>query len=532
MNKLRVLIVDDEKDVSRVMAINLQLEGLDVIEIHDGLSAIDSVEEFKPDCIVLDVMLPKVNGWDVLKFIKNNPATAGIPVIMVTAKVLEKDQLHGLGAGAARYITKPFSPAVLTEAVKSVLESQEREEVARKRRETIEHLQLSLIHKISDILISTSALDDLLERVADKLANLFDLSLCGLLLSDNDESEMYVFHKALHQWDRGKNVSRNVVSRRDAEKLKGVFAANRLPVRISDLEEFNLNMIFLGMSAMEEGYAFPLFEHDKYLGAVIVADKSSVDLSPDEVSLLATITNQVAVAVARARLHENLREEEVIHKRLLHQTITAQETERRRLASEMHDSVVQSLVGMSYKLQVIEKKIALETYDELQIDLKALGEQLNTSIKELRDLLLGLRPPMLDDMGLLKALDVYLKSFGIKNDIQCVFQEPDDMPQLNKDAQINLFRIAQEALNNIEKHARASRVTVEIEVLESELHLMIRDDGRGFTISKTQHNPRKLGIASMRERTELLGGRLSVKSEVDHGTVVKIDVPLKQIVEE
>jgi signal transduction histidine kinase len=530
MQKPKILVVEDERDVSKVISINLELEGMEVTEAHDGPTALALIEESKPDCVVLDVMLPKISGWDILKFIKNNPATADTPVVMVTAKVGERDQLRGLGAGAVKYITKPFSPVALTEAIKSVLKPQAREEVARERRETIERLQLSTIHKISDILISAPVLDDLLEGVSDKLTALFDLPLCALILSE-EEPEVYAFREASGEPGKGKSVSRSTVTEETDEKLKQAFAANRRPAKVSDLEDFELDLVFPGAPTAEDGYVLPLFERNTYLGSIVIAGKSGVNLSLDEEDLLATIANQVAAAVARARLHENLREDEVIHRRLLHQTITAQESERRRLAAEIHDSVVQSLVGVSYRLQAVEKKLGADMDSELMADLKILEEQLNSNIKELRDLLLGLRPPMLDDMGLFKALETHLKNFGIKNAIQCSFQPPENLPRLTRDAQINLFRIVQEALNNVEKHAGASHVTIEIETSPQKLYLTVRDDGKGFSTQRARSKPRNLGIASMRERTELLGGHLKIKSEVERGTVVSIDIPLRQILE-
>jgi two-component system sensor histidine kinase DegS len=280
----------------------------------------------------------------------------------------------------------------------------------------------------------------------------------------------------------------------------------------------------------EDGYVLPLFERNSYLGAIIIAGKSGVNLSLDEEDLLATIANQVASAVARARLHENLREDEIVHRRLLHQTITAQESERRRLAAEIHDSIVQSLVGVSYRLQAVEKQIAETEGDELLAEVKLLKEQLNSNIRELRDLLLGLRPPMLDDMGLIKAVEMHLKNFGIRNGVQYSFQPPDTFPTLTRDAQINLFRIVQEALNNIEKHAGASHVTIEVDTTPQKVYLTIRDDGKGFP-HRGRGKPRNLGIASMSERTELLGGKLDIKSEADRGTMISVEVPLRQIVE-
>lgn len=530
MSKPRILVVEDERDVSKVISINLELEGMEVTEAYDGPTALAFIEESRPDCVVLDVMLPKISGWDILKFLKSNPETSEIPVVMVTAKVGERDQLRGLGAGAVKYITKPFSPVALTEAIKSVLKPQAKEEIARERRETIERLQLSTIHKISDILISAPDLDDLLEGVADKLTGLFDLPYCALVLSDEEEPEVYAFREASEMPGKGKSVSRTSVSRDIEDRLRQAFAANRRPARISDLD-FDLSVLFPGAPGAEDGYVMPLFEQNNYLGTVVIAGKAGVNLSLDEEDLLATIANQFAAAVARARLHENLREDEVVHRRLLHQTITAQESERRRLASEIHDSVVQSLVGISYRLQAVKKKMSPDLNGDLQSDLKILEDQLNTNIKELRDLLLGLRPPMLDDMGLYKALETHLKNFGMKNNLQSTFQSPESPPRLTRDAQINMFRIVQEALNNVEKHAGASHVTVEIESSPAKLFLTVRDDGKGFASSRNRGKTRSLGIASMRERTELLGGYLKIKSEPGRGTVVSIDIPLRQIVE-
>lgn len=529
MRKPKILVVEDERDVSKVISINLQLEGMEVTEAHDGPSALDCIAADDYDCVVLDVMLPKISGWDILKSIKADPQTAETPVVMVTAKVGERDQLRGLGAGAVKYITKPFSPVALTDAIKSVLKPQARDEVARERRETIERLQLSTLYRISDILISAPALDALLEGVADKLSGLFDMPHCALVLSENDNPEVYAFRDAGQ--GKGKTVSRSNIKPETDAALKQAFAANRRPAKVSDLEGFALEAVFPGTPGAEDGYVLPLYEQNTYLGAILLAGKSGIHLSIDEEDLLSTIANQVASAVARARLHENLREDEIIHRRLLHQTITAQESERRRLAGEIHDSVVQSLVGISYRIQAMEKKVSAAGNEPLVADMKVLEEQLNTNIKELRDLLLGLRPPMLDDMGLYKALETHLKNFGIRNQVQYSMQLPEALPTLTRDAQINLFRIVQEALNNVEKHAGATHVTIEIETTPQKLYLTVRDDGRGYSLVKARSKTRNLGIASMQERTQLLGGNLKMKSESGRGTVVALDVPLRQIVE-
>lgn len=529
MQKPKILVVEDERDVSKVISVNLKLEGMDVVEAYDGPSALEMIEKEKPDCVVLDIMLPKVSGWDILEEIKSNPETLEMPVVMVTAKVAERDQLRGLGHGAVKYLTKPFSPITLTETIKSVLKPQAREEVARERREAIERLQLSALHKISEILISAPTLSELLEGIAGKLMDLFDLPACALILIDNGESEVYAFRESGTHLGKGKSISRSGISQGACEVLKQVFSTRRRPIEVREVDGFELDIIFPDSAPEDRGYVIPLFEHNRYLGSIVVPVKEAVTYSADEEDLLITIANQVAAAVDRARLHENLREDEIVHRRLLHQTITAQESERRRVASEIHDGVVQSLVGISFSLQALEKKIPEET--NIRKELQPLKEQLNDSIKQIRDLLVGIRPSMVEDMGLVAALRNQLKDFGIKNDMKTTLNLPDEIPDLTMDSQVNIFRIIQEALNNIEKHAEAKHVTVEIEASPQKLYLTVRDDGKGFSPQKEKRESRHLGIANMRERTQILGGSFKLNSEPEHGTSVSLDIPLRAIME-
>jgi signal transduction histidine kinase len=530
MSKPKILVVEDERDISKVISINLKIEGMDVVVAYDGPAALERINESKPDCVVLDVMLPRISGWDILKYIKANPDTKDIPVVMVTGQSGERDQLRGLGAGAVKYITKPFSPVTLAETIKGLLKPQTKADVARERREAIERLQLSTVYKISDILISTPELEELLEGVADKLIVLLDLPSCALVLADGVEPEVYTFRQAPDN-GRRKSVGRSPIGPEVVSELKQMFAANRRPVRIKDLDGFDLESVLEGAEYGDDGYILPLFERSTFLGCVVIAGNTEVTMSPDEQDLLATIANQVSAAVGRARLHDNLKEDEVVHRRLLHQTISAQESERRRLAGEIHDGIVQSMVGISYRLQALEKKFEAGADEELMDNIRQLEEQLNNNIKELRELLLGLRPPLLDDMGLYAALEAHLKKFSTANRVQVSLQIPEEKPPISRDAQINLFRIIQEALNNIEKHAEAEHVTIEIDNTPQKLYLRIIDDGKGFSPQKARGKSGNLGIANMRERTELLGGVLKIKSEPGRGTGISCDIPLRPILE-
>lgn len=137
----KVLVVDDEADVLLLCRVNLEFEGYEVIEAHDGEEAMEKVHAERPDIVLLDVMMPKMDGWQVLAALKADPETADVPVVMLTAKVQDQDQIRGWSGGAADYITKPFSPLALSQVLENVLQNDPEDE-ERRRRMILEKLQL------------------------------------------------------------------------------------------------------------------------------------------------------------------------------------------------------------------------------------------------------------------------------------------------------------------------------------------------------------------------------------------------------
>ncbi len=136
-----VLVVDDEPDVLLLCRVNLEFEGYEVLEAADGEQAMTQVRTHRPDVVLLDVMMPKMDGWQVLAAIKSDAALAEVPVVMLTAKVQDQDQIRGWSQGAADYITKPFSPLALSQVLQDVLDTDPEEE-ERRRQMILEKLQL------------------------------------------------------------------------------------------------------------------------------------------------------------------------------------------------------------------------------------------------------------------------------------------------------------------------------------------------------------------------------------------------------
>lgn len=135
----RILIVDDQPDIRLMCRVNLHLEGYEVIEAVDGESGLAAVREHRPDLVLLDVMMPGVDGWQVLETLKADPQTHDIPVVLLTARVQREDEIRGWSSGAADYLSKPFNPSTLTDVVHRTLLRENDED---RRRRALEKLSI------------------------------------------------------------------------------------------------------------------------------------------------------------------------------------------------------------------------------------------------------------------------------------------------------------------------------------------------------------------------------------------------------
>lgn len=214
---------------------------------------------------------------------------------------------------------------------------------------------------------------------------------------------------------------------------------------------------------------------------------------------------------------------------VLRQTISAQEDERRRLARELHDETAQTIAALSIALDRARDGLSgadPETIAQI-LDAKALSARL---LAETRRLILGLRPTVLDDMGLLPAIRWYSESYLGDRGIEVSVTAAVPTQRLPAHIEVALFRIVQEALSNVAKHAQARRVDVRLSHDGRTLTVSVADDGRGFDVAHALGKPGPIdsvGLLGMQERVRLLGGQLGILSHHDGGTIVRVEVPLQ-----
>lgn len=261
------------------------------------------------------------------------------------------------------------------------------------------------------------------------------------------------------------------------------------------------------------------------VGVLNVHTVAERDFGDRDVELLLVIGRLIAGAMHQARLHRQLVARERAHENFVEQVIEAQEIERRRLAGDIHDGISQRLVTLSYRLDAAAQ--AARSPD----DREALTEQLDRA-RELADLTLqearaaisGLRPPVLDDLGLsggLASLARSIPQVKINTDLADT-RLPDHI-------ELALYRIAQECLQNVVKHARATMARLAFHADDQTARLEIADDGVGFDTLERPLGSDEMGgygLLSMAERAEIVGGRLNIRSRPGAGTTVTATIPL------
>jgi len=272
----------------------------------------------------------------------------------------------------------------------------------------------------------------------------------------------------------------------------------------------------------------PLKVRGNVLGAMDVRLPASKEIGENVVELLSSVADQISVAIENARLFEEVRLQSDQLRILSGRLASAEESERQRIARELHDQVGESLTALGINLGIIRTQ--LPEHDESRIR-KFVDDSLalvDKTTERIRDLMSELRPPMLDDFGLIATLRWYGKQFSDRAGIDVVVTGDEPVPRLPAQTEIALFRIATEALTNVAKHAAATHVTVNAEFGENTFRLLISDDGVGFDTGRLfrEDQDRGWGLLTMSERAESTGGKFRIESHTpDGGTRVITEVP-------
>lgn len=305
------------------------------------------------------------------------------------------------------------------------------------------------------------------------------------------------------------------------EGLSGEVMTTGEPVVIDNYQTYRQAIPAFVDAGLNSVVSVPIVSGDRTFGALSVLSIDRVEaFSEREVAILTAIGRQAGIAIENSYLYENLR----FYARQITQ---AQENERRRIARELHDDTIQSLIGLSRRLEAMGTAKDLSC-EQVTASIAELQTATHEIIRRVRRFSQDLRPSILDDLGLLPTLEELITDMNRQDGLHVEFRVKGEERRLSSEMELTLFRIAQEALNNVRKHAEASHVVTTVELTDSAVKMTVEDNGKGFNPPTLTDHPAaagKLGLIGMHERARLLGGSLYVKSQPGEGTKVVVNVP-------
>jgi PAS domain S-box-containing protein len=272
--------------------------------------------------------------------------------------------------------------------------------------------------------------------------------------------------------------------------------------------------------------AVPLVSRDTIIGSLDLGGGTGL-LSGQDISLLTTIGIQIGPNLESAKLFGEL---ERAHRQL--QGLSAQltntlEEERAHISRELHDEVGQALTALKLTLQIAQDNHQLEAKDGESAVLAPSIDLIDTTVDRVRQIAAGLRADTISDLGLLPALREQVEAFAKRSGIMIQLKMADSEPALSHEAKLALYRIVQEGLTNVAKHADADEVVIQLEEAPETIQVTIQDDGNGFAPFGFQDGRQEehLGLVGVRERAELLGGRVRIQSKPNAGTSITVRLP-------
>lgn len=258
----------------------------------------------------------------------------------------------------------------------------------------------------------------------------------------------------------------------------------------------------------------PLVYHSELMGTLALGSRSWNDeFSSSERKLLNDLAPQVAIAIKNVRLTDDL-------KRARQKLVNTREEERKRLRRDLHDSLGPELAGLAMQMDAA-KNLIYQKPDMVSNLLTQMNQKLRSTIDDIREIVYALRPPVLDEFGLIYAIIEQIEKLKrAGNQIEINFEAPESVPELPAAVEAAIYRIVQEAVTNVVKHSKAKNCWIKLWI-NRDIFIEIVDDGVGIKSER-----KGIGLHSMKERAEELGGRCSIKDHSDRGTIVSTRIPL------
>ena len=469
-----ILVVDDDEDLRQLFVYCLRGEGYKVLEAATGRQGLQMARTLNPDLVLLDVRLPDISGIEVLRRIKADPSLKDVFVALCSGEATSvKHKVDGLHTGADEYLIKPLGVLELLARVQTLMRL--RNTAAALRASEDHHRRL--IDILPDAVCLIHAKGDILTANSQAVVMLGYAHVKDLL------------HKSLY----------DLTPPEDHERIKADIV---VALRAGSIRNAEYTML------KKNGLSFRV-----ELSATV-----SLGINGQSAGLLSVVRDITQHKRAEAELRA-----------LPQRIIKAQEAERSRIARELHDGINQLIASVKMRLRKVETSLP---------DLKPAAREilircdrlLVKVLEENRRIAHNLRPTDLDNLGLAAACSSFCSDVQLRTNLQVQCRFSSLGTRLPPVTELHLFRIVQEAVNNIEKHAHAKAIKLQLRFEREAAVLKIQDDGCGFDSNPSKVGHKKwhgLGLTNMRERALSLGGNYEVKSVPNKGTTIIVRVPMR-----
>jgi PAS domain S-box-containing protein len=501
-----VLVADDNPDMRQYLG-RLLAGAYDVEGVTDGPAALAAARERPPDLVLADVMMPGLDGFGLLRDLRADPRTKTVPVVLLSARAGEDSRVEGLAVGADDYLVKPFSARELLARVGAHLE------LARVRREAARR---------------ESELRAEVRQAQEQAAAILESITDGFIALDSEWCFTHVNAEAerINGTRREDQIGKNQWELFPA--TRGTILESEWRRAVTEQVTVEFEHCYGPFDSWYHVKAYPskdgglsIFFHD-----ITLRKRSEEALLKAHSELEQRVLERTGeLTRANVRLGRQIAERkrvEAARTELLRRLVRSQEDEHRRIARELHDDLTQRLAVLAIDAGIIEQSPGCPR--EIGERAHVMYERLAALSESVHSLSRQLHPSILDELGLVDALRSEGLRLGRRDGIRVRFHARDVPTDLPSDVALCVYRVAQESLRNIARHAKCHRASVRLIATERELVLCVRDRGVGFEVAGRCKGG--LGLESMRERARLIRARLAIRSRPGEGSKITLRVPL------
>jgi two-component system, NarL family, sensor histidine kinase UhpB len=478
---LRLLLVEDFADDAELIVVALTQAGLTVsaTRVETAFEMEEALESQDFDAVISDYSLPEFSAEEALAILRTRQID--LPFIVVSGYIGEETAVAVMKAGAHDFVMK-----ARLARLEPALERELREAAMRRERHKVQ-AQIASNEKLLRAM-SAAMGDGVLVLDRENRLILMNPEAERLLGWGEYELAQMDIHDTIHSYNKYSHA-REACPILNMSKMGGIYRC--------------YDDVFMRKS----GEPFPV----SYVVTPIL----------EQAEIVATVMVFQDITT-RKQMEDELRESRGQLRALSSFLQTVREEERKRIARELHDELGQALTALKIDIDWLEtQQIAQDV--KVAAKLVSMGHVLSKTVESVRRIAEDLRPGMLDDLGLAAAIEWQVEQFQERTDIVCELRMNREEFELEDNVATSVFRIIQEALTNTARHAEAGRVHIVVEEQGDQIHLEVRDNGKGFHPAPRK---RSYGLLGIRERVNMLGGEMQITSEPGNGTCVRASIPL------